>query len=521
MGAEDDAAKRSARRRLAVGGPVFLWLALSYAHQTIDDSFIVAGYARGLVERGELSWFGVRTEGFSDLLWVFVQAGALVAGVDPIAAAKGVSLLCGLALLGLVARWLPPRPEGDLVFAALVGWVPLAHWSAMGLETMAFTLAVVTGWGGLVRGRPGLVAWLGVAALIRFEGIGWLLLGAAFVLWRHRSRRDRLPVALAVLVLAAVHVARVQYFGRALPNAMVLKASLGWFWIPQLAEEALAAAGLLLAVAGSTRLDPRARLVTLLPVALSLVTFVGMGGDWMGRGRMLAPGAVASVVAWMHLGSRRRQPARWWWGVAALASLVEPRFLEAPRLRALVPRLGGGLDTPLRGPLAYLVEQAPPGAVVQAADIGVVAHIPGLTVVDSRGLTSPFFLDVRQNQDWERLRAWYAETPPDLIVVSRFLPEDILALGMALEPPEGLDPWLRPVDDLLAAYPFVDELAYREGTWRGAIRVHRRERGPVPLAVQAERWRELATVFPCQPFFRERHDATRRALAAASSRPER
>src|SRR5690606_3410613 len=133
-------------------------------------------------------------------------------------------------------------------------------------------------------------------------------------------------------------------------------------------------------------------------------------------------------------------------------------------------------------------------------DVGILGHVPRMTVVDSRGLVSSRFLRARQEQEWSAIAAWYQSADrPDVIEVSRYLPNDFLR-GETLAPYQGLDPWLRQLDAHLAHYPHRDDVFHSEGSWQAAIRFHRTERSEVDLELPIARWRALVERFPSQPF---------------------
>jgi hypothetical protein len=495
-----DAADRTRIRwRALAGAGALLLLAGAYWPQTIDDSFISAAYAHALAGDRGLIWpGGDRIEGYSNFGWVLMMALVARLGGDVIVWAKLASLFSGLALVAVASRWLPHHREGDLALAALVAWSPLAYWSAMPLETTSFALCVVLGWMAALAQKPQGMVWLVVAALLRPEGALWLAMAGGVQL--RASRRAAIWVAACVLAVAAYHLWRIRYFGSVLPAAVWLKAHLGWFVVPQLVAEAVAGAGLLAACA-LFGLGRRA-VVGWLPLALSLALLVVMNGDWMGRARMLLPGVTAFLVARGHLGQPRVSRRRFWITVALVvaSSPLEPLFLQWPRLRALAPRYHRGLETPLEAPLWWLVSHAPDGAVVQSADVGILGHVPRMTIVDSRGLVSSRFLRARREQEWSAIAAWY-ESPdrPDVIEVSRYMPDDFLR-GQALAPYEGLDPWLRQLDAGLSHYPHHDDVFHAEGSWQGAIRFHRTERRAIDLDLSIARWRALVDRFPSQPF---------------------
>ncbi len=202
---------------------------------TVDDAFISYRFARNVARGlGPVPNPGERVEGVSNLPWTVLLGAVARAGVAPERAAPVLSALCGLlcvaGTLGLVAwRRHPAGEMGRLPLALgaciVAGGAPLALWSASGMETSAYALAiVVTLW--LVHDttlRRGISA--GVVAALRPEGI--LLAGALLAerSWRHRPavRLGRMVAGVA-LVLVPLVLFRIFYYGDVVPNPVHAKA---------------------------------------------------------------------------------------------------------------------------------------------------------------------------------------------------------------------------------------------------------------------------------------------------------
>ena len=508
-------------RRLARGGiaaGALAWLAGGFWPRALDDAYITAAYAVELLQSGALRWTGGdRLEGYSNFSWVLLQALALAGGLDPILVSKATSLASGLLLVLLVNHVAPLDRRGDLAVAALVSWVPLAYWSGMAMESQLAALLAAAGWWALLTGSSGLgMGLLAGLAFTRPEGWVWLALGALLVI-RHGRPKPRviLASASALLLVLAYHLWRIDYFGDVLSAPARLKVRPGAFGVAQLLVESLSAAGVLLALWSGWRLRSEQRLFVLAPILLGALSLLGMNGDWMGPGRLLMPGVMATALGWMALGEVRKDGR--WARVAVAAVLLtflfEPRFLSPPALRPLLPRYHRGLETPLTDTVRYIVERAPADAVVQSADIGIQGHIPRVHLLDARGLTTRLFLEARGSGDWSGVRGLYddPERRPVLVQVVTMRPAWLVEAGLVpLDPLPGFDPWLQPVAGATRHYPLREDVYFSEMSWRGVARFHRSRNDDAPAEIQRERWHGLAERFPAHPWLRARSEALSR-----------
>lgn len=489
---------------------IVVLLAGAYWPVALDDAYISAAYAHEWASSGTLRWPGGEVlEGYSNFAWVALLATAARAQVDVMLVAKLVSSLAGAVVMLLVSLRLPRNRTGDLALAALALWVPVAYWSAMAMETMAFTLVACLGWLAATRGRWWLgVACLAVASLLRPEGHAWLALGLAAGVWRRHTTRAMSPrlweLAPAAVVLASLvgyHVWRVGHFGDLLPAAYYLKVSQGSFGSVQLATELVGMIGIgcALLVLG---LPSRRELVWILaPLGICAALLASMSrGDWMGHGRLLLPGVVATVMAWgaCSRGPGRMSPKLALAVILALAP-IELDFMQPPSLRRITPRWTDGLETPLRAPVAQLANTAPDGATVWSADVGILGNLSRLRVMDSRGLTSRVFHDAYYHRADRPLRELLSSPErPHVIHASRFAPTwraDDLSF------PDGWDP---PRVEIVAGpipaeYDRVDSIEYREGRVVAAMRFYHRAQPPAH-AVRIARWRDLHARYPSHPW---------------------
>jgi arabinofuranosyltransferase len=242
---------RPTRLALAASLPFAAVLALNirrYWPFISDDALISLRYARRLLDGHGLTWTdGPAVEGYSNLLWVLLVAGAGWLGIDLIAAARVLGVVGMTGVLFVVARqilsdgpdrtaWLPLTLS--LLFIALSA--PVAVWAIGGLEqplygvllaaAVSLTYAVMAS-----GGRPGaraiaLSVVLGLLCLTRPDGpllaaamgavllvLGWFASWPALLALMGR-------VAAGPIVCVGTQLAfRVSYYGELVPNTALVK----------------------------------------------------------------------------------------------------------------------------------------------------------------------------------------------------------------------------------------------------------------------------------------------------------
>jgi len=298
---------------------LFLALCALFRRFTVDDAFISYRYARHLGDGlGLVMNAGERVEGVSNLPWTALLGLFSAIGLEPHACAPVLSVLCGLACVGLTAE-LAARLADDARaggFAALLcaAAAPVAVWSVSGMETLAYTVAVLCLMLveirelGSPRGGLGVGLCLGLVAVMRPEGIVFGLP----VLWAEtaagRAQGTRLArIALgAALVVLPLEVFRVIYFGDWLPNPVHAKGNLG---LASLRPGLLYAARLVAAfpvlflaflLAPAAVADRGARRLLLGWVGVQLLFVVGVGGDFFAGYRFAVP-ALPALAAGAEL----------------------------------------------------------------------------------------------------------------------------------------------------------------------------------------------------------------------------
>jgi arabinofuranosyltransferase len=392
----------SSRRRILLAGAVSLasvavlfalWRALGLAWLS-DDGFISFRYAAHLVRGDGLVYnVGERVEGYTNLLWTLLLAGAMALGLPVEASAKALGILCWLALVAVLA-WRGWRPGARLPFAPLAAALVLLMqdyqtWATGGLETSLFTLLATSGL--LLASSPAsgagpLVAagaLLAAAVATRPDGVLFAAVGVvgAWLVHPAAPRRRRLVLAGAVAAPLAVAGAalvafKLGYYGDLFPTAFYSKSALdpyygqGWFYVLLFLQKNwfILPLVVLLVLGSLPRLDEiltRSHVVLLTAFLLFVAYVAHSGGDFMFARRLLpampllfvvledllvaqpdrlVPGAaIALVVAGVLLpypvfanpGQRVR-------GIADEPAFYPPALMEARRLQGLMA--GQALD---------------------------------------------------------------------------------------------------------------------------------------------------------------------------------
>ncbi|MEK7766266.1 MAG: hypothetical protein AAB368_08510, partial [bacterium] len=340
---------------------------VSFASHTHDDVYISLRYADHLAAgAGFVFNPGERVEGASNALWVFILAGARMAGLDPLTTAKWLG-----AILVLTIPWLEFRFAGRMSAGragATAAWLTvmspaMAFWAVNGMETGAYaflvTLSLLLAAGDLQRsaGWPRAVPAFCAASLMRPEGMLLAMPYLFLLTWRARSGkvswRKTIWASAGLLGCAgATAAARWLYFGVPVPNTFFVKVeqqalwstgsglaylvhygrdSGAFVWVPLALGSALAA------------VRESGHPATLLAGALACqIAFIQLtGGDWMPAGRFIVPVLPAAHLLagdgaarlWRAWGRGRKEASV---AVAAMLAGGALTFGLAVRERAIV-----------------------------------------------------------------------------------------------------------------------------------------------------------------------------------------
>ena len=392
-----------------VGFLALLWPPRTFV---LDDAFVVFRFAENLAHGHGIVWNAgeAPVEGFINLGWVLLQAGAIAAGVDPVLSAKAVGCLAALgAICWLLAlgRRTPAFVVGGLL--ASVALSPSFAFQAMqGMETTLVALCLV-GVAASTRRlvhdeRPraafALFAWLLAACLVRLD-TGAFVLGAVpallLVLATSGPRAvlaRTASVGLGCAVLGALFFAwRTRYFGHLLPNTWYVKVDAGGLhlaylrsYLAELAWPVLAVALVGLLVTGPRRRAVAASLPTLAGCAAAFAYLLTVKPIQAFEWRYAVPAHVALVAGALILfdGARPRSAAagRTSLALATLALVGAwhlrgiPRVVERSERSSPTDRIAAGRA------LADL------DGTMFVTEAGAVPYFSGWRSADLLGLTS-------------------------------------------------------------------------------------------------------------------------------------
>jgi hypothetical protein len=232
---------------LLLAAAPFAVLSLPFYGWVPDDAYISFQYARNLAEGDGLVFNpDERVEGFSNPLWTLIlalvaKAGREIETVAPLLS-YAATVLSLVVFLILLLRLYPLSASADRRSCALIvgsimfafgSFFPMAFYASSGLETTPYLLCLLLGAvfhvqanarGGGWPMYSSLAAFV-AAALMRPEGIGFLLVSAVFLLARFRRLSGRVfaAVFLAFFAYLTALSIRYEYFGGVVPNTYYAK----------------------------------------------------------------------------------------------------------------------------------------------------------------------------------------------------------------------------------------------------------------------------------------------------------
>jgi hypothetical protein len=236
---------------IGLGLAIFLFLLgvlVFHAHRYMpflsDDALISLRYAQRLLQGHGLTWTDGRpVEGYSNFLWVLLNAFLGFWGIDLVSASRILGYLCmGGAIAGLFSAY-PPRGWRDALPVVMGGGflvlsAPVAIWTIGGLEQplilLLLTWSIAFGFKIIDEEQPSLFSislpslCLGLLLLTRPDSLIFLVTFAGvFFLVRGRNKQA-LKLTAILLVLPAIlffgqFLFRLAYYGDWVPNTAYAK----------------------------------------------------------------------------------------------------------------------------------------------------------------------------------------------------------------------------------------------------------------------------------------------------------
>jgi arabinofuranosyltransferase len=408
---------------------------------TVDDAYIVAGYARRLATGlGYTRGSDVPSDGVTGPLWLVPGAAGAALGGDPVVAAKLAGLACVAVGAAVLLSRLAARSGGAVVaplaLVLLASQPTTATWGVAGLETGAALLGVV---GAIlaVTARPG-PRW--TAAAMAVAVLPWLrpelvVVAGVVVLCAHvRGRRHAWRVSVALCAsLALLALFRGVMFGALLPLAFHAKLGTvadGAGYSTRALLVLTGVVGLWLCVMACVRGRSDDRWVAAVAmVHVCAVTFAG--GDWMPGFRLYAP-VVPCLVWLMAVGAwhaLRMRAGGLLVGLTLTAALLTAGVDWATR----IPDIHASAAS-REGVGAALADELRRRATrVALVDVGYLGYASGLELIDLGGITDAEVARMRGGHlDKHVTSEWLQRRAPDAIVLHASVAPEIDAQGRLL-----------------------------------------------------------------------------------------
>ena len=449
MEADPQEASTADRRRRCV----LLWVAIALVlgvrlwqlrEYVIDDAFISFQYARNLAEgRGLVFNEGERVEGYSNLPWVLAMAPFIRAGIDPLLAARTLSVVCVCLTFWLMLRVSVglngvADEQGTLAPLALALSSSYVMWILGGLETQLMALCVIALLWALWRRLSWAAALLSaMIVFVRPEGVAYSVAASIALLAGQRldNRRGRAwlaPMGAGIVAFAAHGAWRLAYYGSALPNVFHAKGGgslyqLGtgvqyvYSCIAAYAHPALFA---LLLVTWLARREARALLASAgLLVGVGVAFAVYAGGDWMPGHRFLVPviplaylclqeGARDALALLARAVDRRAAAAA---GIVGWTLFLAAHCVQFPAAQDWAHSFGTE-HALARATGELLARRSKLGAVVAVADAGAIPYFSRLKAIDRRGLMDKHIARLRRSDYmWKCDEQYVLQKQPDYV----------------------------------------------------------------------------------------------------------
>ncbi|MBX9689145.1 MAG: glycosyltransferase family 39 protein [Candidatus Obscuribacterales bacterium] len=220
-----------------------------FINVNLDDAYITYRYSEHLANGFGPVWNTAErpVEGYSNFLWMLLNAGAIKVGIDPLIASKTIGCIsafaiCFLPLSGLF-KILPERSSQCLLIATCVFCPALIFYAQAGLESALFTLLtylVSISFSAYLHKSKSRYLYIsaasaGLAALCRPEGLGVFGIALIFLLSLAVKNNSLKQESKSILLFATIFLSfflphfiwRLCYYGYPFPNTFYAKHSDG------------------------------------------------------------------------------------------------------------------------------------------------------------------------------------------------------------------------------------------------------------------------------------------------------
>ncbi|MBX7043521.1 MAG: hypothetical protein K1X85_11535 [Ignavibacteria bacterium] len=360
-------------------------------------------------------------EGYTNFLWVMMMAGLSGAGADLLTSARVISISCGMLII-IAAYFISVRHfrlTGISSFAAsfLIALNPgFVIWSYSGMETLFFSLLVLTGVMCLFRfedtGKSAYAAMMSgafmIASLTRPEGVMYFMISIVFlyaaerrnsVSHLQRLRNMVLPVLIFAVPYGIYFLWRWVHYGHFFPNTFYAKTGFenqqltGLYYCYKFVRDSMAGGFLLvlpLYAAFHFRQNPKIRYLTVI-ILVHILYLVIIGGDILPVQRFFVP-VIAYIFILTGIGLERLLsalqglPLMKWLLIIVMAAYPVNVLMDSRSF----PMLG------LRRTLLYydamkmagiwLKSNALPGETLAVESAGIMPYYSGMRSYDRLGL---------------------------------------------------------------------------------------------------------------------------------------
>jgi hypothetical protein len=281
-----------------------------------DDAFITFRYVENINNGlGAVYNPGERVEAYSHPLWLAVLSVGKTCGIEPETLSVILGLTAYAGILSIMFLWFPKSwPVGAILLGINYDF---AVWATGGLETMAFTLAILSAaYITLRMDRPILLgSMLTAATLLRPDGIVFY---AAFFFWSLVEHKTSWKMLMPGVVILLHELWRFSYYGLWLPIPFYAKSAYMSYWSQGFtylrtfveASPWLCGGSLILAIAGMFGKHRReVAFLSSLTFLYLFVFVVRVGGDFM-FARFLIP-ILPLVCVMAEIGAL--QIKSFWW----------------------------------------------------------------------------------------------------------------------------------------------------------------------------------------------------------------